>query len=69
MEHEKHITYFIHSISASHVKAKMKLTQQNMERETTNRKMGTEWGEKAIKENNKATGFLHFGVNKISELT
>jgi hypothetical protein len=33
MDHEKHITYFIHNISTSHVKAIMKLTPQNMERE------------------------------------
>jgi len=30
MGHEKHIAYFIHNISASHMKAIIKLTLQNM---------------------------------------
>jgi len=42
VEHEKHITHFIHNILSSHVKAIMKLKPQNMEieRETSNGKMG-----------------------------
>jgi hypothetical protein len=33
MEHGKHISSFIHNKSASHVKAIMQLTLQNMERD------------------------------------
>lgn len=52
------------------MKAIIKLTlQKHGERETNNGKMGTEWREKAIQENNMAAGFLNVGLNNISELT